>query len=310
MKAIPNIGKMINGFIDDDGSELLNQWDNNAKKFSMSSSDEAREQGFFAPEHILTMAADSFMQLTQQRAIAELPSKLMGTKKKADALFAASQSEAVGNMVFGGASGANTAMRMSKSFNDAQRVLKTASKVSDVVSKVYLTTTAMQDTFNMARQYGFDQEMSSWITLLSMVGMYGLLQTDYFRGLLSNNMEYEARREMKQVTKAFIDTMGPQYKAAGIPTVSAVAADTATDQAKTGFMKSLGKKAKSFFTKHIDKVSSGTFEGIRGIGHGMLAEAAEETMEEVMQDSAIGIVRGFGALAATISGKEYSDSYE
>jgi hypothetical protein len=306
-KAVPMLGKMVNGFISDEQSELLNRWDNNARMLSIGMSEEAMRDGFWSMENIINMAADSYMQLGQQRAIAELPSKLIGTKKKTDILFKAAEREAATNLAFGRASGAETAMRMAKSFNDAEKLLRTTSKISDVVSKVYLTTTAMQDTFNTARRYGFDQETSSWITLLSMGGMFALLQTDYFRGMLANNMDYELKRELKQVVNAFVNTMDEPFKKAGIPMATAVA--TASPEAKVGFLKSIGKKAKNFFTNHINNVSSGTFEGFKGIGHGMLAEGVEETMEEIMQDSAIALVRGMKTLGATITGKEYSDSY-
>ena len=213
----------------------------------------------------------------------------------------AAKQEAGAAIVFGGA-GANAAVKMSKSFNDAEKLLREASKVSDHISKVYLVTTAMQDVFNQSRKHGFDQETSAWVTLLSSLGMYGLLQTDYFRGMLTNNMDYELKREMKTVAKAFVDTMEETYKKAGIPTITS---STSTEAAKTNIFKTLGQKAKSFYNNHINKVSSGMIS----IPHGMLAEGIEETMEEVMQDSAVAITRGFKLLSATLTGKEYSDTY-
>lgn len=302
LKALPGIAKMVNGFINDSESETLNEWDNYMKKFSISQSDESLQKGFWSAENILNMMQDSFMQLTQQRAIAMLPNKLMGVGKRSDALFEAAKAEAGAAMVYGGAT-PTAAMRMSKSFNDAEKLLRNASKVSDKISKVYLTTTAMQDVFNQSRRYGFDQETSAWITMLSSLGMYGLLQTDYFRGLLTNNMDYELKREMKQVAKAFVDTMEETYKKVGIPTIDRT---TVGNASKLNMFQKLGKKAKAFYENHMNQFAS---SGYASIPHGMIAEGVEETMEEVMQDSAVALTRGFKMLSATLSGETYSDNY-
>ena len=106
------------------------------------------------------MVQDSFMQLTQQRAIAQLPDKIFGVEKKAKALEKTMEAQAKMMSALTGAE-LNAALKTTKEFHDITKLYEKTRKLSDVVSKVYLTTTAMQDTFNTARQNGLDQETSA-----------------------------------------------------------------------------------------------------------------------------------------------------
>lgn len=300
-KALPGLAKMVNGLTSDTQSAALNSWDNYMQKFHISNTDEAQQKGFWAVENVLTMVQDSFMQLTQQRAIAKLPDKIFSVDKKAKALEKSMEAQAKMMANLTGAE-MNAALRTTKEFQNISKLYEKSRKVSDVVSKVYLTTTAMQDTFNTARRNGLDQETSAWVTLLSLTGMYGLLQTDYFRGMLTNMPEHELMSEMRQVGKRFATFMANEVKTKGV--LKEVAEEVVAGN-KLPWYKNLATKSKDFFTNHVQAVNSGKF----GIVHGMVSEGVEELTEEVMQDLATQMARGIQKVKAGITGKTYEDTY-
>ena len=166
-------------------------------------------------ENVITMIQDSFMQLTQQRAIAQLPDKIFNVEKRGKVLL--DQAKKQGGVI-SALTGAeiNSAVKASAEFQQLSKLYEDSRKVSDIISKVYLTTTAMQDTFNTSRQNGLNQETSAYVTLLSMAGMYSLLKTDYFKGLLTNTPDYELAQEMRQVTKRYTQLLVDDITKKGI----------------------------------------------------------------------------------------------
>ena len=301
-KALPGLAKMVNGLVSDTQSAELNKWDNYMRKFSISQSDESMERGFWAAENIINMLQDSFMQLTQQRAIANIPNKVFGVDARVEKLRKTAETQAQAMSLFTGAE-LTSALKATKEFQNINALYEKTRKLSDVISKVYLTTTAMQDTFNTARRNGLNQETSAYVTLLSLAGMYSLLQTDYFRGMLSNTPDYELSQEMRAVGKAFATHMTDEVRGAKI---LKEVAEEAVSGNKLPWYKELAKKAQNFFTGHVKEVSTGKF----GIVSGMLAEGVEELSEEVMQDSATQLARGLQMVKATLTGRKYEDDYK
>lgn len=155
-----------------------------------------------------------------------------------------------------------------------------AKNVSVAVSRGYLIATSTEDTYNMARSYGFDPQTSSMIALGTYVGIGTLFQTDYFRGILSNTPDYELRRDVKTLVKSYLEN--------NAKTMAGDLAKNTTNEAKANLFKSWGNKIVKFLNDHVSEVKSGRF----GIVSGAISEAIEEVSEEVMQDTAFQIGKG------------------
>ena len=239
------------------------------------------------------------MQLVQQQAIANLPNALFKYDKKAESLIKAAQE---GSYFAKGPHRYEAFIKTSESFRKAEEILKGATTMSDAISKVYLVTTSMTDSFDTARRSGLSQETASYVSLFSMLGMYGFLQTDYMRGLLTNNKDYEVLRDME----TYLTSLGRQnIKHLQNEGLTAVAENTLDEGAKLAWYKSLGKSIKNFWGNHINSVKTGKFD----IKSGMLVEGLEELSEEAMQDAATMLSRGLQKVKSSITGKEYSDEY-
>lgn len=298
-KAIPNVAKMLNGFINDESPEWLNHFDNTMARFDRSVSDEASQKGFWAYENIMDLVQTSFMQLVQQQAIANIPAALFKYEDKASKLMKAAEKStyyAKKHHQF------ERYAEASAKFKAAEELMNGANKMSDAISKVYLVTTSMTDSYDTARRSGLSQETASYVSLFSMAGMYGLLQTDYMRGLLTNNKNYEMVRDMKLYTTELAKQNIKHLESQGLTSVAESALSNAE---KVAWYKDIGKSLAKFWKDHVTSVKSGKFS----IKAGMMAEGLEELSEEVMQDSATMLSRGIGMFKASITGKEYEDEY-
>ena len=299
VKAIPNVAKMLNGFINDDTPEWLNHFDNTMARFDKSVNDETAQKGFWAYENIMDLVQTSYMQLVQQQAIANIPSLLFKYEDEVANLMKAAEKSTYYAKKY---HKYEQYAKASQQFKAAEDLMKGANQMSDVISKVYLVTTAMTDSFDTARRSGLSQETASYVSLLSMAGMYGLLQTDYMRGLLTNSKDYEMLRDMKLYTTELAKQNIKHLQSQGLASVAESSMNNAT---KTAWYKSIGKSVSNFWKNHITSVKSGKFS----IKEGMLAEGLEELSEEVMQDSATMLSRGLQMFKSTLTGKEYEDEY-
>lgn len=216
------------------------------RKFGRSTSDYAQDH-FFSFENIMDLAVDSFIQLRQQRLIAEIPKRL-GMLKKAE--------------------------------ESAEKVINNATKVSTAISRAYLIATSTEDTYNLARSYGFDTQTSSMISLGTYIGIGALFQTDYFRGMLYNTPDYELKRDIKLLVDNYLRN--------NAKVMSKELVENATGEAKKNLFKKWGNSISTFLKNHVYDVKSGRF----GIAAGALNEGVEEFTEEVAQDVAFQIGKG------------------
>jgi hypothetical protein len=95
------------------------------------------------------------------------------------------------------------------------------------------------------------------------------------RGYLYNTPDYEKMLEIKNYVKSFTQNNLKQLSSA----------KNAPPEVKKKLFGNLGEKFKKGLDNHILKVASGKY----GVGHGMIAEALEETTEELTQDLAFEI---------------------
>lgn len=302
-RVLPQITKtFVSLFSEDTEFDQLNRWDNYMRKFRRSTSDYSQEHTF-SLENIIDMATDSFMQLRQQKWIAELPERLGIMKPVKDALI---KSDAVNSLKLLGTKDAsllkNNELRAalakaSPIYRNMSSYEKMAKNVSVAVSRGYLIATSTEDTYNMARSYGFDPQTSSMIALGTYVGIGTLFQTDYFRGILSNTPDYELRRDVKTLVKSYLEN--------NAKTMAGDLAKNTTNEAKANLFKSWGNKIVKFLNDHVSEVKSGRF----GIVQGAISEAIEEVSEEVMQDTAFQIGKGWNSLKSLFTGKDYTDEY-
>lgn len=254
------------------------------RKFGRSTSDYAQEH-FFSFENIMDMAVDSFMQLRQQRLIAEIPKRIGMTKAADTAIEAEAQRILTRNPQLAkyfrdNPEDFNSLLKASEVYRNSSKVFENATKVSTAVSRAYLITTSTEDVYNMSREYGFDPQTSSMISLATYAGIGALFQTDYFRGILYNTPDYELRRDIKALTRAYL-----RNNAEEITKSVATAGDQAT---KLSLLKRFGKNLSDFLKNHITNVESGRF----GVVEGAISEALEEVSEEGAQDIAFQIGKG------------------
>lgn len=263
-RVMPQILKTFTSFFSEDVQfDTLNRWDNNMRKFGRSTSDYAQDH-FFSFENIMDLAVDSFMQLKQQRLIAEIPKRL-GMLKKAE--------------------------------ESAEKVINNATKVSTAISRAYLIATSTEDTYNLARSYGFDTQTSSMISLGTYIGIGALFQTDYFRGMLYNTPDYELKRDIKLLVDNYLRN--------NAKIMSKELVENATGEAKKNLFKKWGNSISTFLKNHVYDVKSGRF----GIAAGALNEGLEEVAEEGAQDIAFQIGKGWNDLKSVFTGKEYDHDY-
>ena len=302
-RVMPQILKTFTSFFSEDVQfDTLNRWDNNMRKFGRSTSDYAQDH-FFSFENIMDLAVDSFMQLRQQRLIAEIPKRL-GMLKKAEE---SAEKAALTTLLSGDSERIaylksnpevlNALVKASPIYRNAEKVINNATKVSTAISRAYLIATSTEDTYNLARSYGFDTQTSSMISLGTYIGIGALFQTDYFRGMLYNTPDYELKRDIKLLVDNYLRN--------NAKVMSKELVENATGEAKKNLFKKWGNSISTFLKNHVYDVKSGRF----GIAAGALNEGLEEVAEEGAQDIAFQIGKGWNDLKSVFTGKEYDHDY-
>lgn len=302
-RVMPQILKTFTSFFSEDVQfDTLNRWDNNMRKFGRSTSDYAQDH-FFSFENIMDLAVDSFMQLRQQRLIAEIPKRL-GMLKKAEE---SAEKAALTTLLSGDSERIaylksnpevlNALVKASPIYRNAEKVINNATKVSTAISRAYLIATSTEDTYNLARSYGFDTQTSSMISLGTYIGIGALFQTDYFIGMLYNTPDYELKRDIKLLVDNYLRN--------NAKVMSKELVENATGEAKKNLFKKWGNSISTFLKNHVYDVKSGRF----GIAAGALNEGVEEFTEEVAQDVAFQIGKGWSDLKSVFTGKEYDHDY-
>lgn len=278
-RVMPQILKTFTSFFSEDVQfDTLNRWDNNMRKFGRSTSDYAQDH-FFSFENIMDLAVDSFMQLRQQRLIAEIPKRL-------GIAYLKSNPEVL-----------NALVKASPIYRNAEKVINNATKVSTAISRAYLIATSTEDTYNLARSYGFDTQTSSMISLGTYIGIGALFQTDYFKGMLYNTPDHELKRDIKLLVDNYLRN--------NAKVMSKELVENATGEAKKNLFKKWGNSISTFLKNHVYDVKSGRF----GIAAGALNEGLEEVAEEGAQDIAFQIGKGWNDLKSVFTGKEYDHDY-
>ena len=302
-RVMPQILKTFTSFFSEDVQfDTLNRWDNNMRKFGRSTSDYAQDH-FFSFENIMDLAVDSFMQLRQQRLIAEIPKRL-GMLKKAEE---SAEKAALTTLLSGDSERIaylksnpevlNALVKASPIYRNAEKVINNATKVSTAISRAYLIATSTEDTYNLARSYGFDTQTSSMISLGTYIGIGALFQTDYFKGMLYNTPDYELKRDIKLLVDNYLRN--------NAKVMSKELVENATGEAKKNLFKKWGNSISTFLKNHVYDVKSGRL----GIAAGALNEGLEEVAEEGAQDIAFQIGKGWNDLKSVFTGKEYDHDY-
>lgn len=302
-RVMPQILKTFTSFFSEDVQfDTLNRWDNNMRKFGRSTSDYAQDH-FFSFENIMDLAVDSFMQLRQQRLIAEIPKRL-GMLKKAEK---SAETATLITLLSGDSKRIaylksnpevlNALVKASPIYRNAEKVINNATKVSTAISRAYLIATSTEDTYNLARSYGFDTQTSSMISLGTYIGIGALFQTDYFKGMLYNTPDYELKKDIKLLVDNYLRN--------NAKVMSKELVENATGEAKKNLFKKWGNSISTFLKNHVYDVKSGRF----GIAAGALNESLEEVAEEGAQDIAFQIGKGWNDLKSVFTGKEYDHDY-
>jgi hypothetical protein len=237
----------------------------------------------FTYENIMDFAVSSFMQLSQQRAIASLPQRFKANKINAAenelnnlrTKYKLNASEEMLATFESNPKLLDDLIKNTASYRKISSDLESLSKMSTAISRGYMVVTSAEGVYNMARSYGFDPQTSGFVSLLTYAGLAYLFRTDYMRGYLYNTPDYEKMHEVKNMMKAYMQNNLKQL----------TSAKNSSPEVKKKIFGDFGIKFKNALDNHILKVESGKF----GIMHGMIAEALEETTEEITQDLAFEI---------------------
>ena len=302
-RALPSMSKSILSIFDENIEfDKLNTWDNVMQTLHTGKSEYSQSR-LFTYENIMDFATSSFMQLSQQRAIASLPQRFKAGKiKKAEeelqqlkAMHLLTASDSAKASLLKNPKLLDDLIKNTDKYRHISSELENLSKVSTLISRGYMVATSAEGVYNMSRSYGFDPQTSGFISLLTYGGLAYLFFTNYMRGYLYNTPDYEKLQDIKVITKNFIKNNLPQLKNA----------QTSNPEVKKKLFGKLSNKFRTALDNHILKVASGKY----GIGHGMLAEALEETTEEITQDLAFEIGKQWTSLKELYTGKKYDHNY-
>lgn len=300
-RVMPQIGKTLTSFFNEDTEfDKLNSWDNYMRKFKRSTSDYSQEHSF-SFESIMDMAISSFTQYAQQRVIAQIPQMFYG-KAINDSYAEATIKELFKHngeaqaFLLQNREVLNEVVKAGAGYRKTKELLDKAEKISTAVSRGYLIATSTEDVYREARNYGFDKQTSSVISLATYLGVWGLFSTDYFRGLLYNSSDYETKKKVDLLVKSYLKN-----------NASKMAKDVvgANNETKKAVYKQWISSIGSFIKNHIAEVNAGEF----GIMAGAVGEGLEEISEEVAQDLAFQIGQGWNKIKTLYTGKEYTTDY-
>ena len=267
--------------------------ENTMKKFSITKSDEAMND-MFTLENLFELVTDSYMQLAQQRFIAQMPEKLMLTKNAQDKInFSAQIQKQLG-------ASDEMALALAKAspiYKDAYKTIEKYSKATHALSMAYMITTSAGDVFSQAKSYGFDNFTSSVIGLGTYVGLGTLFKTNYFGGMLTGSIATEEAKKVKYLASNWLKNNSKE--------IASDASKNVSQEMKVGFFKKWGKRISDHIKNHYDDVTTGQF----GIVSGSINEGLEELSEEFVMDAAIQFGKGINEVRSAITGKEYSNNY-
>lgn len=302
-RALPSLSKSILSIFDENVEfDKLNAWDNTMQGLHTGKSEYSRSR-LFTYENIMDFATSSFMQLSQQRAIASLPQRLKSGKinaaenelKNLKAAYQLNASEEMLATFKSNPKLLDDLIKNTASYRKISSDLESLSKMSTAISRGYMVVTSAEGVYNMARSYGFDPQTSGFVSLLTYAGLAYLFSTDYMRGYLYNTPDYEKMHEVKNMMKTYMQNNLKQL----------ANAKNSSSEVKKKIFGEFGKKFKNALDNHILKVESGKY----GVTHGMFAEALEETTEEITQDLAFEIGKQWVSLKELYTGKEYDVNY-
>lgn len=299
-RVLPQISKSVSAFLGTEEFDKLNTWDNYMRRFGHSTSDYAQEH-FFSFENIIDLAIDSYMQYGTQKAIAKIPERI-GIGKEANKAMEQASRMSAWKLYFDGANLSDDMIRAvtksTQAYRNAEKLLNESSKISSAISRAYLVATSVEDVYNQSKLYGFDSQTAGVISLAAYAGVGALFSTDYGRGLLYNADDYELAKDIKILTRKYL-----QNNAAKISNdVSNAGIDKA---AKKSVLKKWGEKISKLFTDHLTDIKSGRFSIVQG----GLAEGFEEVAEEISQDTAYQIGKAWQSVKELFTGKEYNNQY-
>lgn len=302
-RALPQITKTFASIADEDMEfDKLNTWDNYMQQFGHSRSNYSQEH-IFSFENVMDMAVQSVSQLCQQRAVGQLfgnigQGNVKNTAAGLEVMLKANADKATLARWAKNPDELRKIIQSSQIYRKAEDAAKYYTKLGEYASRGYLIATSTQDTYRLARQYGFDTQTSAVISLSTMVGVGTLFSTNYFRSMLYNSSDYELEHTIRTLNKAYY--RNAMQKAGGM-----VGQVTSNEQ-KKGIFQTMTKGLRDFYDKHINAMNSGQF----GILDGMINESLEEVSEEVVADLSIQLGKGWNALKSAYTGKEYKDNYK
>lgn len=300
-RVMPQIGKTLMSFFNEDVEfDKLNSWDNYMRKFKRSTSDYSQLHSF-SFESIMDMAISSFTQYAQQRAIAQIPQMFYG-KAIDDSYTEATIKELFKHngetqaFLLQNKEVLNEVVKAGAGYRKTKELLDKAEKISTAVSRGYLIATSTEDVYREARNYGFDKQTSSVISLATYLGIWSLFSTDYFRGLLYNGSDYETKKKIDILVNSYLKN-----------NASKMAKDVvgANNETKKAIYKQWISSIGSFIKNHIAEVNAGEF----GIMAGAIGEGLEEISEEVAQDLSFQIGQGWNKIKTLYTGDVYKSDY-
>lgn len=299
-EAMPSLIKTFGGLLDPDysPSKGLNSFENFTKKFSSTPSEYNQEHAW-SFDNIMQFASTSAQQLFQQRWIAKIPS-MLGMDKRVEAGIQGLQKGLIEDAAKKGLirrdhmqwametfektgqvdSRLATIIQSMPEYKKAWDIYNKYQKTSTALARTYLVVTSAADTYGDAINLGFDRQTAGLISAATYTGFYTLFNHDYFKSYLMTGTDLgEEAKQLRGLVYNYLKGRGKE--------------ELGEISAKKG--------AIGVFNKFKDRVNQLWTEVVYGgrtnIATSMFSEATEETIEELMQDAAKGIIgNGFVAL--------------
>lgn len=312
MDAIPALTKAISGLTgkDLDDMSALNKIQSTARKLKSQDVSDYAAQNPFGIENIAKIVSDSFSQLSSQRLIASIPSKLGASQKEVSKfhktisnILGKEQAEIFRNSSYETQIGVLNQLR--KSNSEINSFMKKMdfwnTKGSKSISSIYMALTSATSALEDAKEAGLDDKDAAMYYMGNVAGLYALMNyTEIGHWALKGLGLDEVNTAINKVVKS--------RSAEALKPFTNLAKNEISKAAKEDISK--GTRLLNIFNstrnsvKNVAKnVWKGDFEASPYL-YSSLAEGAEEVSEEMLADSFKLLHKGLNSIGLTYSEKD------
>lgn len=312
--AIPSLTKAIAGLTgkDLDDMSFMNQMQSKARQLKSADVSDYAKNHTFGAENIMGIVSSSFGQLSSQRLIASIPSKLGASKKEVSAfhktiesLLGKKQVEAFKAASYEDQLGVLNQLK-DKSPDIASFIKKIDfwnNKGSRSISSMYMALTSATQTLDDAKQAGLDDQDAAMYYMGNVAGLYSLMNyTDIgswaLKGLGLDDINQSVNKVVKERSKDALKPFSILEKA------SKGVTETAKEASKKGLrLLNIFNSAKTNTSNLAKKIMSVDMS-VNPYLFAALGEGTEEVSEELLADGLKLVYNGLNKAGFTSTPKD------